>query len=509
MGKKKSVMLMVLLTIVIIALSVVTLFPPVSFGVKDWNPVTLQFDLGADLGGGYYAYYYPEGVISETDYKADLPEVEEGNAESQKAYDEYVESYLQHGSLYLETDPDKGLVEEDGTISQSFSESFEKTANEIVARFAKKQYSDYRVSIVDDYAIRVELPASAYDSENTAVDGVASTLTMFGNLGAVELQKSGQPIDEMKKGAKASDLIESVSVKTKYKTAYLSIEFTSEGKDMLENEQESLSPAPTSSAADTSSLVSIDVMIGGEKLVSIYSDSIMDDKEVRIMPTDTVYADYLETVEILLDSALEIEVDEYDVALTTSALRSFEPVYGENVLTYLYIALGVILLALLVLPVCRTGRFGGVSVYGNLSYLIITAMCFAFINRGVFEITLGSVLVFLGGLVLMNVLQAMIYRAIKTEFMLGKTVESSVKGGYKKTLWGIVDIYVVLALAAIAFLFGAPSLHTLGLQALICVAAAAFGNLLWNRAINYTFLSASKNKYKYFRFVREDDDDDE
>ena len=56
MGKKKSVMLMVLLTIVIIALSVVTLFPPISFGVKDWNPVTLQFDLGADLGGGYYAY---------------------------------------------------------------------------------------------------------------------------------------------------------------------------------------------------------------------------------------------------------------------------------------------------------------------------------------------------------------------------------------------------------------------------------------------------------------------
>jgi len=32
--------------------------------------------------------------------------------------------------------------------------------------------------------------------------------------------------------------------------------------------------------------------------------------------------------------------------------------------------------------------------------------------------------------------------------------------------------------------------------------------LLWARAINYTFLSASQDKYKYFRFVREDDDDE-
>ena len=166
------------------------------------------------------------------------------------------------------------------------------------------------------------------------------------------------------------------------------------------------------------------------------------------------------------------------------------------------------MVALIVLAIVKMGRFGGVSVYNTLSYLIIVGLCFAFISEGVFEITLGSVFMFLAGLVLMNVMQAHIYKAVKTEFDLGKTVESSVKGGYKKTLWGVVDIYAVALLGALSLLIGAAGLATLAWQAVICIVAAAVCNLLWARAISFTLLSASKNKYKYFRFVREDDDDE-
>ena len=114
----------------------------------------------------------------------------------------------------------------------------------------------------------------------------------------------------------------------------------------------------------------------------------------------------------------------------------------------------------------------------------------------------------MAGLVLVNVLHGYVYNAIKAEFQLGKTVESSVKGGFRKTLWGIVDIYAVLLLGSLALLIGGAGLHTLALQAIICVVTGAFCSLLWGRVINYVFLSASKNKYKYFRFVREDDDDE-
>jgi SecD/SecF fusion protein len=135
-------------------------------------------------------------------------------------------------------------------------------------------------------------------------------------------------------------------------------------------------------------------------------------------------------------------------------------------------------------------------------------MCYAFISGGVFEVTLGSILVFLLVAVLMNALNVYIYGAIKNEFQLGKTVESAVKSGYRKTMMMVIDVYAVLLLGSAALLIGIAGLNTLAMQALICVAAGAFCSLLWTRVINAIFLSGVKNKYKYLRCVREDDDDE-
>ena len=72
----------------------------------------------------------------------------------------------------------------------------------------------------------------------------------------------------------------------------------------------------------------------------------------------------------------------------------------------------------------------------------------------------------------------------------------------------VVDVYAVLALGAAALLIGVAGVNTFALQALICVVTAAFCNLLWTRVISAMLLSASKDKYAYFRLVREDDDDE-
>ena len=119
MGKKKSVVLMTLLTIVIVVLCAITAFPsftiPFTNGIKKWNPAVMQFDLGMDLGGeyldghvggGYYAYYYPDGVLPASEYEAE--EHEEGD-------------YVAHEGLYLSTDPDKRIYLEDGkTLNTEF-----------------------------------------------------------------------------------------------------------------------------------------------------------------------------------------------------------------------------------------------------------------------------------------------------------------------------------------------------------------------------------------------------
>ncbi len=515
MGKKKSVVLMVLLTVVIVVLCALVAFPAFSVPgtVDKWNPVVLQYDLGADLGGGYYAYHYPEGVISETEYEENVSALKDAMDSAQASedtdaynkakaeYDEYVESYSQFLGLYLSTDPELAIVDEEGKPTQEYYEEFQKTANEIRARYAKKGYSDYRVSIVDAFALRVELPKSEVNAGS-----IMATLSLTGDM---TIEKGGEVVDELKvEGAKASDLIKSVSIGTRYKTAYLKIKFTDAGRALISRVKGELSESSSASSGEATTL---DIKIGDETVAQIYKDSVLDNnREARILAVDAQNKAYVETFEILFESVLEnggFDIDFQSVA--TSDIRTFKPVYGEKVLTLLYIALAVVIVALLVLPIVFMGRYGVTGLYSTLSYFIVTTICFAFITKGVFEITLGSMLIFLLGLVLINALHAFVYSAVKKEFSLGKTVESSVKGGYKKTLWTIVDIYAVLVLGALAFLVGSAGMHTLALQALICLITGAFCSLLWARAINFIFLSASKNKFKYFRFVREDDDDDE
>lgn len=126
---------------------------------------------------------------------------------------------------------------------------------------------------------------------------------------------------------------------------------------------------------------------------------------------------------------------------------------------------------------------------------------------GILEFTLGTVLVFLFGLLLTLFFNAWAYRSIKAEFMTGKTDGSSLKSGYKKTLAGRWTPSGARPRGG-----GAP--HRGGGHArprhsgVICVVSGAFCNLLWTRFISCMLLSASKDKYKYFGFVREDDDDE-
>ena len=239
MGKKKSVVLMTLLTIVIAVLCFITAFP--SFVIpgtaKKWNPAVKQYDLSTDLGGGYYVYYYPEGVIPASEYESDLAalteaaesaEAGEEQEEAQNELDEYKNAYAQiaGSNLYFSTDDALDIVVQDGEAwkaTPNFQTAFDNAVAVITNRYQAKAYADYRVSVVDGYAIRVELPRS----ENT--EKASAVLTSFAKMGAFSLQKNGEVIDELKDSeASASDLIKKMSVKTMSmgKVAYLEIQFT-------------------------------------------------------------------------------------------------------------------------------------------------------------------------------------------------------------------------------------------------------------------------------------------
>ncbi len=512
MGKKKSVVLMTLITIVILVLCAIVAFPkvtvPGSGGIKKWNPAALQMDVGADFGGGHYAYYYPNGVISETEYENNV-----GALEGEELT-EYQNSYKKYKSLYLSTDEDDCIYTADNPdeVSAGFKDAFEKAAKIIGDRFAERAKatgSTYRVAVVDDYALRVDISATEESKTMDSATYASQAFAQYANMGALsfEVATSSEStlVDQLKDQDKTvNDLIKRVSVKTQYKVAYIKITFTDLGKEMIKEFK------------DNGDATSLNLLMGGESIMSITTDSITDKNEVEYGVQYEEQVLYANTVAVLINSALEegaVLMNDNDKtplsfkAPTDAEIRSYDPVYGDN-LVWVYVAVLAALVIACVLGIIKMGGFGVMNVYTSLSYLVISALCFAFASGGVFAVSLGSVFVFLAGLALTNVLHTYIYNAIKAEVALGKTVASSVKGGYKKTLWNIVDIYAVLLLGAVALLISVASLNAIASQAVICILAGAFCNLLWGRIINVMLLSASKDKYKYFRLVREDDDDE-
>ena len=507
MGKKKSVVLMVLITIILVVLCGLVAFPAIPLdneGVDSYNPIVNQYDWSMDLDGGVYTYYYPQGVKPADKYQQELNAMTgDDKTKFENEYTQYVTADGVKTSLYLSNDEKYGIYDDNGNVSATFTENFNAVAAEMAYRYEKKGYADYKLSVVDDYCMRVELPRSASDA--------TSTMKLFVQTGKVTLKKGEELLKELKEdGAKLADFIQSITVGSKYNYVYLSIRPNAAGKAMIDGVKGELS---TSDSASGEGAVSLTMQIGDDTstAVPIYQDYIMHDGEIRMMFNDDAQRSMLETYAILYNSL--IFNDGFDVEFSTLQsvdVRSFGPIFGKNVVTLLYIALGVILLAVLALPIIFMGGYGVVSAFNTLLYTGVAGICFKYILGGVvLELSLGGVLVFILGLALMQVLQYHIYNAIKDEAALGKTVDASVKGGYKKTLANVIDTYVVLLLASIALFLGFGGFNALAVQAIVCVVVAAFANLLFGRLVNYALLSAAKDKNKFYKIVREDDEDDE
>ena len=494
MGKKKSVVLLTLITIVIVVFCFVSAFPafPLSVfdkeSVKSWSPAVNQYDLDADLSGGYVTHYYPEGVISSFEY--DTVREEKKSSGDVDDLQEYEESYTAYKGLYLSTDEELGIVKGDTegnyTVTKAFKESFDDTVKLVVSRYEESGLSAYRVSIVDDYAIKVEIPKS----ETQAI----TMVTYFSYLGTFNVTIDDEDAFPLKDDGKIRDYFESFTAKTSGDSAYIEIRTTDKGSSKMK------------SFIDSGSTVSFNV--GEFSLLAPDASYIAEQ-------ADGLWAIGMTDVRIseLICIALESAIDAGDTGLTFNKIDNtsygeYKAVYGDNANTMLYIAVFIAFLAIVILPIVKMGGYGVAMAYSSFTYFGVVLFCLAFITEGVFEVSAGTAILFLLGILVSALLSTKAYGAIKREVEHGKTIGASVKAGFNKSLMTAIDLLAVLVIGSLALLIAAAGLHVFAIQALICFVVSAFCSLLWTRVINYLLLSASKDPYKYFRFVREDEEDE-
>jgi len=488
MGKKKSVALFIVFTVIIVFLVAMCVVPTftlpfnINGSVKEYNSVLNVMAYDSQLGDSYYSIFYPQGVISKSEYES---EYEAKKAVSEKAAEEYAADYTAHGSLYLNND-----IVENGDADADFKEDFEKMTRVICKRFDAMGLNYLRVDILDDYSLRVEISSEVTDPDT--VFGVLST------GGDFTISHSSRSLPYFPANRHSMDyFISSVSVAVNSGTPYIKMDFTDEGRTLFS----SVSSIIASNEDDQT----INFNVGETAVISFTLDESIDQSSLYISGyTDEKAA---KAVAVLFDSCLS-DSDVLDSNMNASTARTAEAAVGDNAIKFVYIAFGVIILFTAIYSIINYRGMGVAHIYGFLSYLIIAIMIVSL--AGYMQLSIGGILAIFFGFLMTTVCNYYFFANIRKEFEGGKRIEAAVKEGYKKSILPLVDIYAVLVMATIFMIFVGTSALSVFAQVLIfALISSAASSILLTRFYLAFMLGAAKDKFKFCKFEREVDDDED
>ena len=498
MGKKKSVALIVIVTVVLLGLLFISITP--TFPVK--TPYSLQsllntVRLGADLGGGYGAVYYPEGVISAEEYAGEVARYESGEGTDP------AEQYVANGGVYLDSEK---VLDENGEVLESFKTEFETAYRVFKQRFEDKNFTDCSVWVEDGYTIRVEVSDV---SQKETVSNVFSVLAYSGELYFSDTDTSTNSKNVLMTGG--SEHISRADVVDLGDSGYgIAVHLTKAGRakfaEITGNLVSSSSSDSTSSASAT-----LYLYMGTEVLMSAGVDSALDQDVVYIGGSNSSGSvayptrESAETIACVINSALD-EENVFNLSLQPQ-VYSYDATMGEHAALIAACVIGVLVLAMIVFSLIRYKGMGLAHVYGFLTYALIFILCLAFVPQ--ITVNIAGLLAIVLSAAMMVGFNYYAFRNIRSEFYTGKTLTSAIKSGYKKSLAITIDAHIILFIASLVVYFiSLGSAQYLALIFLIGTVISAACTLAVTRFYLYMFLAQPKNKIAFCNFKREETEDE-
>lgn len=499
MGKIKSAICITLFTLFIAALCFVC---TVSFsygenGMYAFNSILrmtakdaeLGGSYGAEgyLGGGYSVVYYPEGVISAKEYESNLGGIAD---EDDKA--EYAEKYVADATKTLYFDKEK-VCDGGNAPSESFKASFEKTSSLLKDRYSLLRKDGVQLKVADGYTVRVFLAKDVMDSELYAFTANSFTGKVTVRYGEADKPESAKTILPARADKPITDYLKKVSSRTAADgTAYVVLDFTSEGRKII--------------ASETATANTMYFMVGENAVIPFKVTEAIDQSSLYLSGSYT--AESAKVCATVMNSVLHDAQAEDLLTLTLADGYQHEALYGNNALTYLYIAFGVCFVGMAVFFLIRYRALAFAHIYTYLIFLIAMILCvwsipFLYISVETF---LAVALVSL----LLGASNAYCFENAKKEYALGKTMTSSVKSGYKRSMLPLIDLHIVLA--ALSFIVYGIGLTNLSLFAFVLGLGTVFSCLCTiglNRFMWAIMMAFTKNKGKFCNFKREEVEEDD
>lgn len=523
MSKAKSVVITVLLAL---AIAVAAFFAAVSFPINNkvnyLNSIASNIHLGADFTGYAYTTIYPEGVLEAEEYEA------LATADKETAYEKV-------GGLYVEKAVHSDIDKLKADVASD--------ADKLKERFGKKGYSSYSVAVEDGVSVKISVPTNfTYASyvgrddttrlEDLSLAGSAlSTLTAYGELtlrttdktisltdangktityNAEKESRNDRWVDEatvtdddgstkktytLADGEdNVADYFKSITCTKIGNVARITFRLTNEGREKFKD-------VTTRAASSTSKKIYF--FVGNKQLMPYTCEEVVDSGRFTLQTTDVNAADNLAITmnSAVNDGALSLDYQdlESDDIIASSATG------GELAAVLAFVACVLVVLGLCIFLVVKYAKLGAVSSLITVLFALVELYALAILG---IQVTFAVIFACMACLALFAISNVIVFREVKRLTLVGKTMQASVKDGYKNMIMTVSDMHIVLVIVAILLAtVGVGEVAACGFISVIGVVASYV--LYWfNRLMWHVTSSSAKDKFAFAglkRVVYEDD----
>lgn len=497
MGKVKSAIITALLVaaIVVLALFATISVPelPGSNGIDRYNSFITNINLGADLSGEASATLYPAGVISESDYRRAVY----GNADKQQ---EYEEKYVRKNGFYIDKEK---LGEDDGA---AFAASVKADAEVLSDRFSEKEYSSYSVSVVNGYAIKITVPTGFTYAEyreymtagnSSKISDISHAVTYLMADGGLKLWSSqtyedGKSLYFEKEENAFNGFFKGARAFKAGDVNALEIELTAAGVSVFND-----------AVSESDGYLYIGKTPMGLSFTS--GQSVSDKLTFQVNGSFGVAKDYAIAIDSVAKGKMLVNAYNDSDESTSPVILTKTPAYGKYAAIYFGSFALAVILAAAFLPVIKYKKLGLVNAIMVAAYAV--SLVTAIFLTGV-ELTVAGLFTALLPLAVMCFSNFFTFEGVRRETEVGRVYATAVKTGYKRTLFGILDLHVILILASVIMtLVGVGELAACGL--IFLIGSIASYVLYWlTRFMWYVLSSNVSDKNAFCGFKREAEDDE-
>ncbi len=368
-------------------------------------------------------------------------------------------------------------------------------------RFDKKNLSFLNVSVKDDCTIQVSVPYTVSDPDALFEQlGYSGEFTLRANE-----EITSRPLLRPFGEHTMADYFSDASSMTSGSEGVVILTLTSLGREKVYDITNTLREDETDAT--------LYFYVGEQQLIGLGLSDLDDGLDQRTLyisgsSESSLNAQTAENTAIVLDSC--IEDGTMNMSFTVGSTIDYTVGSGEGAVIAAYVVFGVAMAAMFVFFLIRYRGLGLAHVYAFLSYLICMVMFVAFLP-GMLLTASGLSAVAIGA-VMMGLTNLYIFENIRKEFATGKTLESSVKAGYKRSLAPVLDVHILLFLLAfVLFFISVGEVATFCYVFLLAALTSGVSTVLLTRYYAYVFrgLVARSRQYQFYGFKREVSDDDE